>query len=359
MEVLRPLLIQNLAPGSGPVVAQRIEELLLARGFTTIGGIGLLSFVLVVYGIFSAIENTFNTIWGSTTPANALNRLPTYLGLLIIIPILVVSSLALSAYLKALPLVHQAVERVGFMESLINQILPGLMVMVGFFLLYRFLPNVRVRTYAAVVGALVAGLLYEAVKFGFISYSRVLVQYDVIYGSLAFIPLLMIWVDLSWIVVLLGVEVCFVTQHYNMLLDKRKHVLFSRPQTDALAYLILTHVTLAFRGGRGTVTLDEWSHKYRIPPGNVRGIVERLKWGGILETTGKGNSDILLTRDPNYIKISDIDQILSGETLEEWKWPQEVSWLWLKEWMKRRNNVVGDRMDGITLGELVAKIDAA
>jgi len=356
MEMLRPVLMQNLAPGSGPVVAERIESLLESFGGTTVGGIGLIFLVVVVYGIFSAIEGTFNLIWGTSSRAGALHRLPFYWGLVTIIPILVVSSFALTTYLKALPLVHQAALRGGFAGDLIDRLLPGLMVMLSLFLLYRFLPSARVRTYAVLVGAVVAGLLYEAVKAVFIIYTGKLVKYNVIYGSMAIIPLLMVWVNLSWIVALLGVEICFVTQHYNVLQSKRKHVGFSRPQEDALAYLILTQVTLAFRGVRDPVTIDEWSHRYGVPPGIVLGVVERLRSGGVLERAGPGRDEILLTRDPESIRIGDIDRILSGEALEEWTWPDEAPWLWLKGWMRKRSRAARETGDG-TLGDLVGSIE--
>jgi len=357
VEVLRPVLMRNLAPGSGPVVAQRIEDMLIVGGGPTVSGIGLLFLVLAVYGIFTGIESTFNLIWGASSKAGALRRLPLYWGLVTIIPILVVSSLALTTFIKALPLVHQAVEKVGFVDNLINRLLPGLMVVLSFFLLYRFLPNTRVRTLAALVGAVTAGVLYEIVKYIFIFYTRKLVQYDVIYGSMAIIPSLMVWVNLSWIMVLLGVEICYVTQHYSVLLSKRKHVEFSRPQKDSIAYLILTQITLAFRGKRKPVTVDEWSHQYGVPPGTVLEVVERLRSGGILERTGSGGSEILLTRDPDYIKVGDIDRILTGESLEEWEWPNEASWRWLRTWTRRRSKSANDNTNSLTLGKLVSSLE--
>ncbi len=357
VEVLRPVLMRNLAPGSGPVVAQRIEELLVVGGGPTVRGIGLLFLVLAVYGIFAGIESTFNLIWGVSSQAGALRRLPLYWGLVTIIPILVVSSLAITTFIKALPLVHRAVETVGFADGLINRLLPGLMVVLSFFLLYRFLPNTHVRTLAALVGAVTAGVLYETVKYIFIFYTGELVRYDVIYGSMAIIPSLMVWVNLSWIMVLLGVEICFVTQHYSVLLNKRKHVEFSRPQKDSIAYLILTQVTLAFRGKRKPVTIDEWSHQYGVPPGTVLQVVERLRSGGILERTGSGGSEILLTRDPDYIEVGDIDRILTGESLEEWEWPLEGSWQWLKNWMREQSKTANGKIEGMTLGDLVMRLN--
>ncbi len=321
------------------------------------GGIGLIFLVLMVYGIFSAIENTFNLIWGVKSRAGALNRLPLYWGLVSIIPILVVSSLALTTYIKALPLVHQAVQHVNIAESVIGRALSVFMVTFSFFLLYRLLPGTRVRTSAALTGAISAGLLYEVVKVIFIFYSGKLVKYDIFYGSLAIIPLLMVWINLSWIVVLLGVEICFVSQHYRVLVSERKHVKFSRLQKDALAFLILTEVTRAFRGKRDAVTADEWVQRFGVPPGVIAAVIDKLCRGGMIERAGTDGNILLLKRDPDYIRIGDIDRILSGESLEEWSWPDEPHWRWLKSWMRKRRVAESGQMDGVTLGELVSDLD--
>ncbi|MDP8228605.1 MAG: YhjD/YihY/BrkB family envelope integrity protein [Candidatus Electryoneaceae bacterium] len=362
MEMLQPVLERNLTPGSGPVVAQWIEGLLLAREDTAMGGIGLIFFIFVVFGIFSAIEGAFNIIWDTSSPSGTFRRLSHYWGLVTVIPIMVVSSLALTTYLKALPLVHRAVETVGFDESLISRTLPVLLVMLSFFLLYRFLPNARVRTYAALVGSVIAVLLYEAVKAGFILYTGKVVRYDIIYGSLAILPLVIVWINLSWIIVLLGVEICFVTQHYQILLSKRKHVKFSRRQKDALAYQILLQVTLAFRGKRNPVTIEEWNYRYNVPLSVISGIVNKLASYSILEKVGRRGERILLARDPDYILISDVDNVLSGETFEEWNWPDEPNWKWIREWIKHQynRNVRQDIDDDtMTLNEFVSNFLAA
>lgn len=357
MDVLRPILSRYLAPGSEPVVSLRIEELLEGGRGTFVSGIGLIFLVIAVYGIFSAIVNTFNLIWGVNARISILSRLPLYWGMVTIIPILVISSLAFTTYLKALPLVHNAVESVGFAESLINKTLPVLMVILGFFLLYRFLPSTRVRSYAALAGAITAGLLYELIKSGFILYTGKLVKYDILYGSMAIIPSLMVWINLSWIVVLLGVEICFVTQHLDMLKTKRKHIEFSRAQKDALAYSILVQISLAFRGIRETVTVEEWSHKFGIPPGIVLEVIDKLRNGNLIKRAGSGGNILLLTRDPDYIKISEIDSILTGESLEEWSWPDYPNWQWLKNWIRLQNSNSEIRKNGITLGELIQNIE--
>ena len=330
MSMLEPVLLRNLAPGSGTIAAQRIEEILRSGSGPTVGGIGLLFLVLAVYGIFSGIESTFNLIWGVPSRAGALHRVPLYWGLVTIIPILVVSSLAITTYLKALPLVHQAVEGVNLPTAMFQRVIPILMTTLGFFLLYKFLPATRVRTRSAIAGALFAGLFYEILKGIFFIYTGKLVKYDVVYGSLAIIPLLMVWVNLSWIMILLGVEICFVVQHYKTLIHKRKHIVISRKQKDALAYLMMLEVTRAFRGLREPVTLEEWTNNYQIPPGVVREAANRLMDGGIINQTHP-DGNLIQTRSPRNIKISDIECILSGEAFVEWDWPDVNGWREIRE----------------------------
>jgi len=158
------------------------------------------------------------------------------------------------------------------------------------------------------------------------------------------------------VIVLLGVEVCFVSQHFDVLSHKRKHLQLSRSQHDALAFLILTEVTLAFRGRRRAVTIEEWSHKYGVPPGNLVRIVESLREGGLLERTGRDRNEILLTRDPDFIRISYIDDVLSGEKSTDWDWPADASWGWLKDWMMKRQETLSGSISNMTLGRLVSEI---
>ncbi len=358
METLRPVLSRNLTPGANPVVVQKIEEILQSGGGYAASGIGLLALILLVYSIFTAIESTFNLIWGVTSRTGPLHRLSIYWGLITLIPILVISSLAFTTYIKALPLVHEAVQRVDYAQTTINQLIPVLMVILSFFLLYRFLPNVKVRTYAALIGAVLAGLIYELFKSGFIMYTGKLVKYDVIYGSMAAIPFLMVWINLSWIIVLLGVEICYVVQYYPQLLHKRKHLKLSRRQEDALAFIILVQATLAFRVERPPVTAHEFSKKRGAPPNIVNAVLNILSKSGIIALTGSQANEVVLKRDPSSITINQVKTILSGENHEEWAWPDEEKWIWMKNWIGETTLTAQEEYTDQTLDDLVAELTA-
>jgi len=358
VDTLRPLILENLAPGTGPKVAEQLQGLIENAGSAALGGLGVVLLVTAVYAIFSGIESTINAVWGIRTRAGSLQRLPLYWGMVTIVPILVVGSLAITTYLEAMPIVA-AVQNIEFGRGILNRALSSGMIIVGFFILYKFVPATKVRSWAALVGALVAGILYEIIKATFILYSSEIVQYDVIYGSLSVIPMLLIWVNLFWIILLGGVEISFVAQHYGTLLDRPKHVKLSRYQKDAFAYLMLKEATSAFRGEREEVTLEEWAKKWNVPPNLAEATAERLRIGGLIERTGKGFSVILLAKSPSKVSIDEVESLLSLTTMSEWKWPGAQSWSWLREWLDNRRCVALDASECKNLAELVDQMDKA
>lgn len=356
-DTVRPFILDFLAPGTGPKVAERLQLLIENAGSATLGGLGVIVLVLAVYSIFSGVEATVNVIWGTRSRAGSLQRLPFYWGLVTIVPILVIGSLAISTYLQALPFVTEAAKHVNFGQALVNRFISIGMVVLGFFLLYKFVPSTRVHTLYAVAGALVAGLFYEGIKAVFIVYTTDLVQYDVIYGSLAVFPLLLVWVNLSWIIVLGGVELTYVSQHYKSLLNKPKHVRLSRGQRDAIAYLMLREATRAFHGERDQVQLEEWGKRWKVPPHMAEETVDLLRSGGLVQRAGPDFATVLLARNPEKVTIAEIEDLLANETRSGWRWPVSKQWNWLQKWMKARQKTWLEAAGCSTLAELVGMME--
>ncbi|MBD3166321.1 YihY family inner membrane protein, partial [bacterium] len=325
-----------------------------ARG-ATFSGFSIVLILGGIFGIFSQIEATFNHIWGVTRTGMNLGRLPIYLGILFIVPVAVVVSFTLSTYIMALPLISQAVEHISAAAKLINWSVPFLLLTFAFFLLYRFLPRAKVKNRSAILGALIAGMLHELLKNGFILYTSRVVSYDVLYGSLSIIPVLLIWINLSWVAVLIGVEVSFVRQHWDVLIDRRKNVVLSRSQQDALSYLLLFEATGAFRNRRSPVTVDEWSN-YGLPPSVVSRALKHLEEAGLVKLTDTDGL-ILLTRDPAIVPMAEVDRIIAAEQVSEWYWPKEPPWNWLKEWTLQRQAAVEQATDADTLEDFVKRIE--
>lgn len=334
IELVRPALENFLAPGVEPVVTERLTRLLSRFAAKTIGGVGLALLILGVHGIFTAVEMTFNIIWGGAPRGRFLLRLPLYWGLFIAIPLLLAGSLALTTYISALPIAADMVERVGFLEAIGRRLIPAAMIVVSFFLIYRFLPTAPVIWSSALMGAVVGGAVYEVVKHLFIFYITRLVKYDVLYGSLAIAPMVMVWINLSWIVTLFGVEVAYVHQHFPALRREQKHRPLSRRQRDALAYRLLLATSAGQKIGNGWVKVGKLAEQWQLPPGAAVEVVAQLERGGIIRRRTSGDDHIRLARAGGEIPLSAVERALTAETSEAWNWPRESLWTALRNWLK-------------------------
>jgi membrane protein len=357
---VRPFILNNLAPGTGDDVATRLEEIITHAGGFALNGTGVLVLVIAVWSIFSGIEGTVNAIWGTRSSAGSLKRLPLYWGLITIVPILLVGSLAITTYLQAVPFINETVGHLGVLQTLFNRAVSAGMIILGLFLFYEFVPNTHVGPRYALASAAIVGLLYEILKSGFVFYTTNLVQYNLIYGSLAAIPLLLIWVNLSWILVLAGVEMTFVQQHYKTLSSQSKGLKMSKTQRNVLGYMLLYEATKVFQGERGerkNLSPVMWGDQYEIPPGLIEATVDKLQQGGLVERVGSPPDQIILARSPVQISVAEMDAILMSEMRSEWEWPEHTTWQWLRKWMDKRQSAALTAVVTRSLADLVEEID--
>lgn len=190
-----------------PAAARAVEQYLLdfagsARGLTSIGGAVLLGTALLT---MKAVEDTFNRIWRVRTPRPGLARFLVYWTVLTLGPLMVLGGLALSSYFISLPLVSHTAEEIGFGGRLLR-LAPTAIELLGFTLAYLVLPHRTVKFRHAFAGGVLATVLFELAKFGFALYLTN-ASYREIYGAVAVLPILLIWIYVSWVVVLLGASI--------------------------------------------------------------------------------------------------------------------------------------------------------
>lgn len=195
--------IRNLAPGLGEEIGIHLRAFLENAGRTT--GIGILGLALTAVLLLHTIQRAFDRIFGAT-PGAKLHRLPIYWAVITLGPILFGVSLSITGYVLAKA---GSTEFYGVSTGiqLVSMITPFILETIGFAVFYRFLPTQRVRTKHAVIGAIVAALLFEALKQGFGFYLANMANYEAVYGALATVPIFLIWMFLAWFTVLIGAEI--------------------------------------------------------------------------------------------------------------------------------------------------------
>ncbi len=208
---LRHFIFSNFIPATGDIIQRYIEQFVAnSSRMTAVGACGLIVTALL---LMYAVDSALNTIWRSTRTRPKIYSFAVYWMILTLGPLLAGASLAISSYLLSLRWAT------GF-NSMIDEVLrifPLLLSWLSFWLLYSIVPTTRVPVRDALIGSLVAALLFELGKKGFALYITMFPSYQLIYGVLAVIPILFVWVYWTWCIVLLGAEITVTLGDYRKL----------------------------------------------------------------------------------------------------------------------------------------------
>ncbi len=210
-EVIQTFVITHFLPAAGEAVNQALHDFVSNTSkMTALGGLFLF---VVALTLISNIDKMLNYIWRVDQKRRWVFSFSMYWMVLTLGPLLVGASLAVTSYITSLNLVSNETFH-GFSQWVLRR-LPFLLSFAAFTGLYVLVPNKKVKLGHALSGALVAALLFEISKAGFAAYITHFPSYQLIYGALAAIPILFIWVYFSWLIVLLGAEVTAALGEYE------------------------------------------------------------------------------------------------------------------------------------------------
>ncbi|AJJ11164.1 YihY family inner membrane domain protein [Yersinia rohdei] len=208
---LKAFIFANFMPATGDIIQNYLEQFVEnSNRMTVVGTCGLIvTALLLIY----SVDSVLNIIWRSKTQRSLVFSFAVYWMVLTLGPILVGASMVISSYLLSLQWLANA--QVDSMIDELLRLFPLLISWVSFWLLYMVVPTARVPAKDAVIGALVAALFFELGKKGFTMYITLFPSYQLIYGVLAVIPILFLWVYWSWCIVLLGAEITVTLGEYR------------------------------------------------------------------------------------------------------------------------------------------------
>jgi membrane protein len=313
------------------------------RFFTSLdtAPLGLASALLVIWAalrLLSIIETAFNHMWYVARGRGFIHRVINYWALLTLVPLLLGAGL-------------YATTRYTFLERFetslfgaIGPILSYLLSALALFLLYLVMPNARVRSSAAILGAMVAALVWTLAKWGFGAYVTELIPYRTIYGVLGLIPLAVFWVYITWLIVLFGLQLAFVIQHYETL--ERAEATKTRETdgrfiaNDLTALAVAWEIAAAFETDRGPVSTDDICSRLDIPGEFGEKLLDNLVRTGVLAKTTGPRQGFTLAKDPERIKLSDISDALAASAFAQ---PQPDTHGSLHEIAQAQRDFLGSR----------------
>jgi len=203
---LQELFFSYFTPKSGSIqgVQKYISE--FSDKATQLTGVGVLFLIVTALMLMNTIDNAFNEIWNVRSRRKPVIGFLVYWAVLTIGPLLVGVSLAVTSYLVTLPFFNSTVANVTNSRIILN-LLPIIATSFAFTLMYMVIPNRSITFKHALIGGIVASILFELAKHGFTLYVTMFPTYKFIYGALSTIPIFLIWIYISWVVVLLGAEI--------------------------------------------------------------------------------------------------------------------------------------------------------
>ncbi|OOH88887.1 hypothetical protein BMT54_08150 [Pasteurellaceae bacterium 15-036681] len=210
---LKELVYDNFAPNAGNMVQEYLDMFVAnskKMGIVSIGGL-----VVVAVMLISSIDNALNEIWHNTKPRSKVLSFGIYLGVLIFGPILAGASIAISSYIFSLEMFSE--QGVFSFSQYLLKFVPFVLTWLMFSLVYSTVPNTKVSFKHSAIGALIAALFFTLGKQAFVWYITTFPSYQAIYGVLAIIPIMIVWIHLSWKMVLLGGQVASVLKDFEMI----------------------------------------------------------------------------------------------------------------------------------------------
>lgn len=315
---MESVLLQALAPlGEGSVeLSQRIIGFVENVKVGVLGGIGICLLIYAAINLIQKVENGLNYIWKVNRPRSLARRFSEYLSVLLVGPLIVSSALAFtaSAMSSDYAMAILAVEPFGSLLLLFSRLLPFLLICGGFAFLYVFIPNTRVRALPAAAGGLFAGSMWQLASWGFAEFVQTSSNYDAVYSGFAVVIFLLIWLYVTWLILLLGGRVSFLVQHPEYLLPARTNRNIGGLRREGLALSIMLLVTDAFLRRRNNWREDAIARHLRMPPEETYGIIDRLRNGDLLVESSDDVPRLMPARDPGSITVNEVIQLVRAET---------------------------------------------
>jgi membrane protein len=307
---LEPMLQQALAP-LGPQSHEITTQLI---GYVdninvrVLGSVGLAVLLYSVISLISKIEQVFNYTWHVEQQRPLSQRFSQYLSVLLVGPVLFFSAVGATASLRSNPLVQRAaeIEPLGFLLYSAERLIPFVLITLAFTFVYTFVPNTRVKLRSALIGALVAGVLWQAVGQLFAIFIASSTKYAAIYASLAILILFMIWVYTAWLILLIGANIAFYHQYPEYLGSRSRDLRLSNRMRERLGLVIGARVAASHYSKDPPWTADGLSHALGMPFTNVQNLLRILEDADVLVRTADVPARYVPARAPEQIALRDL-----------------------------------------------------
>lgn len=278
-----------------------------------IAGIGLVVLFWSVMKVFGNIEHSFNDIWEVKSPRSFIRKFSDYISLMLVAIIFMLSSSGM------VTIVTKQLRNIGFEVDGASWLLymsSVVLVWIVFTLLLYIMPNTRVKFRSALFGGVISGTLFQLLQYGYIHFQSSVTSYNAIYGSFAALPFFLIWLQASWLIVLLGAELSFAFQNansYEFDADTRR-VSYSYKRHVLL--MVAAFVIKRFARGKAAPSNMTLSNELKLPIRLINEVLYELVISNVFsETIGDDEKETLYqpAKDINQLTVMQVIKMVEGK----------------------------------------------
>ena len=305
--------IGKIAPQAGV----HIQELVEGVNFASLGTVGAATLVVTTILAVGNVEQSFNHIWGVQKQRGWVRRIPDYLAVVVVVPIVLGVAISLGTTLRSQAALGSLLNNPIFAAAYKSGLkqLPTVMMMLGFTFSYWFLPNTKVNGLSALLGGAVAGILFTLVQGLYVGLQVGAAKYSAVFGSFAALPLIIVWIYFSWSVVLLGAEVAFAHQHLARYRREVRGAVPGLAARESIGLGIALEVARRFAESGEPWTADMLSELLDVRVRTVREILAQLENVGVVAELADEDKagQYQLGRPAERISVRDVLTALRGE----------------------------------------------
>lgn len=286
---LEPVLLHMLEPlgEKGVEITQGIIGFVENVKVGVLGALGLGLLIYTVVSLIQKIERAFNHAWRVTRQRPFAQRFSDYLSVIAIGPVLVFSAMGATASVMSLTFVQRAreIEAVGTLIDEAARLVPYLLIIAAFTFVYIFVPNTKVRLRSALVGAIVAGVLWQSVGWVFAYWGVNLTKLAAIYSGLGILILFMMWLYLGWLIMLVGATIAFYHQHPEYLATRRRELRLSNRLKERLALTVMYLVGHSYYRADAKWSSERLARQVSVPLEAIESVLGALEERDLLLRT--------------------------------------------------------------------------
>lgn len=246
-------------------------------------GIGLVFLMWTIISLLGNVEDSFNSIWGVKQGRPLGRKITDYTAIIIILPVLLICSNGLTIFMTT---AMQKILPFKFLTPAISWILDGASIVLTWLFFagtYLLIPNTKVRLPNALLAGCFAGTAFVILQWAFVTGQVYVARYNAIYGSVAFLPLFLVWAQLAWVVTLSGAVVCYSSQNIFQFSFNEQIQRMSLNYNRQIAVAVMTVVVQRFINGEKPMTDHDFVVKYRIPARLISDVTNSMIAVGLLD----------------------------------------------------------------------------